>query len=71
MMTKADVELMTIHQSKGLEWDAVAIVDCASGIMPNNSKNGLTITLDESHAGGLVDGVWTAPRYREQNSRTG
>ena len=67
---QADVELMTIHQSKGLEWDAVAIVDCASGIMPNNSKNGLTITLDESHAGGLVDGVWTAPEYREQNSRT-
>lgn len=66
---QADVELMTIHQSKGLEWDAVAIVDCASGIMPNNSKNGLTITLDESHAGGLVDGVWTAPEYREQNSR--
>lgn len=67
---QADVELMTIHQSKGLEWDAVAIVDCASGIIPNNSKNGLTITLDESHAGGLVDGVWTAPEYREQNSRT-
>ena len=66
---QADVELMTIHQSKGLEWDAVAVVDLASGIMPDNSKNGLHIELDEAHAGGLVDGVWTPPEYRETNSK--
>ncbi|MFT8704860.1 UvrD-helicase domain-containing protein [Bifidobacterium aquikefiricola] len=38
-----DVVLMTIHQSKGLEWDAVAVVGMKSGTFPSNQGDGLKI----------------------------
>lgn len=40
----ADVVLMTIHQSKGLEWPAVAIVGLNEGAFPNNQGDALRVT---------------------------
>ncbi|WEV73157.1 UvrD-helicase domain-containing protein [Bifidobacterium sp. ESL0790] len=61
----ADVVLMTIHQAKGLEWDAVAIVDMQSGSFPSNQGEGLKVTADEDHIGGFANGSWHAPQYKE------
>lgn len=59
----ADVVLMTIHQSKGLEWDAVAVVGMAAGTFPS-SKGGLRVEADPDHPGTTAQGVWTPPEYR-------
>ncbi|WP_033493095.1 ATP-dependent helicase [Bifidobacterium biavatii] len=61
--TPADVVLMTIHQSKGLEWDAVAVAGMAAGTFPS-SKGRLHIAADENHAGGMNEGSWTPPEYQ-------
>ncbi|KAA8819910.1 ATP-dependent DNA helicase [Bifidobacterium rousetti] len=61
----ADVSLMTIHQSKGLEWDAVAVVGLTDGGFPSNKGDHLKVELDENHPGGTSDGAWRAPEYRE------
>ena len=61
----ADVELMTVHQSKGLEWDAVAVVGLKAGAFPSNQGDHLTVKLDDNHPGGMRDGAWEAPEYRE------
>lgn len=60
-----DVVLMTVHQSKGLEWDSVAVVGMKKGGFPSNQGDGLKIEADEEHVGGLRDGQWQAPQYRE------
>ncbi|KAB8287783.1 ATP-dependent DNA helicase [Bifidobacterium ramosum] len=60
--TPVDVVLMTIHQSKGLEWDAVAVVGMADGRFPSG-QGGLSITPDERHPGGADGDVWTPPEY--------
>ncbi|MBB2955299.1 DNA helicase-2/ATP-dependent DNA helicase PcrA [Bifidobacterium commune] len=60
-----DVVLMTVHQSKGLEWDSVAVVGMKKGGFPSNQGDGLKIEADEEHVGGLQDGQWQAPQYRE------
>ncbi|NMN00525.1 UvrD/REP helicase [Bifidobacterium sp. DSM 109958] len=63
----ADVTLMSIHQSKGLEWDAVAVVGLSRSTFPSGIGDGLTVTPDESHPGNLdADGRWTPPEYREK-----
>ncbi|MBT1182178.1 UvrD-helicase domain-containing protein [Bifidobacterium sp. CP2] len=62
---KADVELMTVHQSKGLEWDAVAVVGLEKGVFPSSQGDNLSVEEDVAHPGGLEQGVWTAPEYRE------
>ena len=61
----ADVELMTIHQSKGLEWDAVAVVELSDGVFPSKQGDSLAVKADERHPGGWHDGVWEAPEYQE------
>ena len=62
----ADVTLMSVHQSKGLEWDAVAVVGLAKGSFPTSQGDYLNVTADESHPGKLdEDGTWTPPEYRE------
>ena len=61
----ADVELMTIHQSKGLEWDAVAVVELSDGVFPSKQGDSLAVKADERHPGGWRDGVWEAPEYQE------
>ncbi|MBW3094329.1 ATP-dependent helicase [Bifidobacterium sp. 64T4] len=66
---EADVELMTIHQSKGLEWDAVAVVGLEEGKFPSKQGDLLKISPDERHEGGWEDGVWRAPEYQE-NARS-
>lgn len=60
-----DVELMTVHQSKGLEWDAVAIVGMTAGGFPSNQGDHLSVTLNDNHPGGTEQGHWVAPEYQE------
>ena len=60
--TPVDVVLMTVHQAKGLEWDAVAVVNMKKGGFPS-TQGGLSITNDERHPGGLEHGTWTPPEY--------
>ena len=63
---QADVTLMSIHQSKGLEWDAVAVVGLARSTFPSSQGDNLSITPDDGHPGTLdPDGRWTPPEYRE------
>lgn len=64
-----DVVLMTVHQSKGLEWDAVAVVGMTDGGFPSNKGDNLSVVVDETHLNGFQDGVWTPPEYRE-NAKT-
>lgn len=66
-----DVELMTIHQAKGLQWEAVAVVGMATGDFPSSGQEtALKIEMDPDHAGGHDDGGrWRAPEYRE-NAKT-
>ena len=60
-----DVVLMTVHQSKGLEWDAVAVVGMTDGGFPTNKGSDLRVVVDEEHLNGFQDGVWTPPEYHE------
>ncbi|PJM73554.1 ATP-dependent DNA helicase [Bifidobacterium primatium] len=62
---KADVTLMTIHQSKGLEWDAVAVVGLKKRGFPSSQGDHLSVKPDDEHIGGVRDGVWEPPEYRE------
>ncbi|BDR53408.1 hypothetical protein KIM372_13150 [Bombiscardovia nodaiensis] len=43
--THVDVVLMTIHQAKGLEWDAVAVVGMGKGTFPSSQGDHLKIEL--------------------------
>lgn len=61
--TPADVVLMTIHQAKGLEWGAVAVVSMQSGVFPSN-QGGLHVELDAEHPGGGAGESWTPPEYK-------
>ena len=61
--TPVDVVLMTIHQAKGLEWDAVAVVSMQSGVFPSN-QGGLHVELDAEHPGGGAGESWTPPEYK-------
>lgn len=60
-----DVVLMTIHQSKGLEWDSVAIVGMKKGSFPSNQGDGLKVDVDDDDIGGLREGAWQSPQYHE------
>ena len=61
----ADVTLMTIHQSKGLEWDAVAVVGLKKGGFPSNQGSGLSIGIPQDAPTGHGAGQWKAPEYYE------
>lgn len=62
----ADVVLMTAHQSKGLEWDAVAMVGLARSRFPSNQGDHLAIEEDPDHPGKVrEDGSWQPPLYTE------
>jgi DNA helicase-2/ATP-dependent DNA helicase PcrA len=59
-----DVVLMTIHQAKGLEWDAVALVGLKSGSFPSQQGDRLKITrIDADHQSD--SGTYTMPRYEQ------
>ncbi|PLS32067.1 ATP-dependent DNA helicase [Bifidobacterium margollesii] len=60
-----DVTLMSIHQAKGLEWDAVAVVGMKRHAFPSNQGDHLSIKADPDHLGGVHDGIWSPPQYRE------
>ena len=47
--TPVDVVLMTVHQSKGLEWDAVAVVGMRDGTFPSSQGDRLSVKTDEDH----------------------
>ena len=64
-----DVVLMTVHQSKGLEWDAVTVVGMTDGGFPTNKGSDLRVVVDEEHLNGFQDGVWTPPEYHETAKR--
>lgn len=64
--TPVDVVLMTVHQSKGLEWDAVAVVGMRDGTFPSSQGDHLSVKTDEDHPGGRRDGVWEPPEYFEK-----
>lgn len=49
--TPVDVVLMTVHQSKGLEWDAVAVVGMRDGTFPSSQGDHLSVKTDEDHPG--------------------
>lgn len=53
----ADVVLMTIHQSKGLEWPAVAIVGLSEGAFPSSQGDGLRVKQTNQ------DGVYFESAY--------
>ena len=53
----ADVVLMTIHQSKGLEWPAVAIVGLNEGAFPSSQGDGLRVKQTKQ------DGVYFESAY--------
>ena len=53
----ADVVLMTIHQSKGLEWPAVAIVGLNEGAFPSSQGDGLRVKQTKQ------DGVYCESAY--------
>ena len=55
-----DVTLLTIHQAKGLQWPAVAVVGLADGLFPSSTGEKLSVTVEG-------DGQWSqdfVPRYR-------
>lgn len=60
----ADVVLMTIHQAKGLEWDAVALVGLKDGSFPSSQGDHLSITrIDENNA--QEDNDYASIRYEQ------
>ncbi|OZG61264.1 ATP-dependent DNA helicase [Bifidobacterium lemurum] len=61
-----DVELMTVHQSKGLEWDAVVVVGMSDGGFPSGQGDGLKVSLAERQTENPGSGRWSAPRYDEK-----
>ena len=67
----ADVVFMTIHQSKGLEWDAVAVVGMGRGSFPSSQGDHLRIDPDPDHPGHAGSGDdpagsgYEPPEYRE------
>ncbi|EFA22969.1 ATP-dependent DNA helicase [Bifidobacterium gallicum] len=69
-----DVVLMTIHQSKGLEWDAVVIPSLEANTFPSNVGEHLKIEtpdtlFGQTHApgsGAVEDApMWQPPEYQE------
>ncbi len=65
-----DVVLMTVHQSKWLEWDAVAVVDMRACTFPRTQGDQLDIeTLPESGDDEIIathEGEWRPPEYLER-----
>ena len=64
-----DVVLMTIHQAKGLQWDAVAVVDVNDKTFPSNQGDSLSVkpaddakTVSSTNAAG----EWEPPEYTEK-----
>ncbi|KAB8292639.1 ATP-dependent helicase [Bifidobacterium avesanii] len=60
----ADVVLMTVHQSKGLEWDAVAVVGMGRGDFPSSQGDRLKVEPDPGHPG-RPGGDYEPPEYHE------
>ena len=65
---RADVELMTIHQSKGLEWDAVAVRRHARRGIPRATPgtSSPSCRTGDIPAGYDGHGEWVAPEYGEK-----
>ncbi|MDY4678705.1 MAG: UvrD-helicase domain-containing protein [Bifidobacterium tsurumiense] len=73
----ADVALMTVHQSKGLEWDAVAVVELEDKTFPSNQGDNLSVKVRDGQEGkqsstldnsSVIDEAyegWIPPEYSE------
>ncbi|KAA8828842.1 ATP-dependent helicase [Bifidobacterium tissieri] len=61
---KADVTLMTIHQAKGLQWDAVVVAGLTAKGFPSSQGDSLSVNIEQYGIMG-ADGRWTPPEYRE------
>ncbi|WP_140556441.1 ATP-dependent DNA helicase [Bifidobacterium sp. UTCIF-39] len=61
---KADVTLMTIHQAKGLQWDAVVVAGLTAKGFPSSQGDSLSVSIEQYGIVG-ADGRWAPPEYRE------
>lgn len=67
----ADVMLMTIHQAKGLEWDAVAVVGLRKGAFPGGGgPRGDRLSVEKVEKDDKGDAAGELPVYRETVGRT-
>ncbi|MEE1295458.1 MAG: UvrD-helicase domain-containing protein [Bifidobacterium sp.] len=70
--TPVDVMLMTVHQAKGLEWNAVAIPGLRAGAFASAVGERLSVELAEREpdAAFAMDGTWRVPEYATEEAVT-
>ena len=69
--TPVDVILMTVHQSKGLEWDAVAVVGLQRNKFPSNQGERLSVEVEDLPGVGTDGDQDEAQKDAEVEERTG
>jgi len=62
------VQVMTVHQSKGREWDRVWIVGLEEGIWPNLVSRGSLLGAEEIGVGGAIPGSNPVALLREERN---
>ena len=62
------VQVMTVHQSKGREWDRVWIVGLEEGIWPNLVARGSLLKAEEIGVGGATPGTNPIALLREERN---
>ncbi len=62
------VQVMTVHQSKGREWDRVWIVGLEEGIWPNLVARGSLLRAEEIGVGGATPGTNPVALLREERN---
>jgi len=62
------VQVMTVHQSKGREWDRVWVVGLEEGIWPNLVSRGSLLRAEEIGVGGAIPGSNPVALLREERN---
>jgi superfamily I DNA/RNA helicase/RecB family exonuclease len=62
------VQVMTVHQSKGREWDRVWVVGLEEGIWPNLVPRGSLLRAEEIGAGDAISGANPVALLREERN---
>ncbi len=62
------VQVMTVHQSKGREWDRVWVVGLEEGIWPNLVARGSLLRAEEISIGGAIPGTNPVALLREERN---